>query len=417
VLAEPLDEPVLSAQTAPQVPVARGKGVGMDPGSINPGSINPGSIDPGSIDPGSMGPGSIDPGSIDPGSIDPGSMGPGSMGPGSIDPGSMGPGSTAPPLSLKPADLVLEGGGVKGIALVGAICALEEAGWTFKRVAGTSAGSIVGSLVAAQLPGTEIHDLMAALDYTRFRDKTLLDHLPLAGRGLSALFEHGIYKGDYALDWVRAHLAAARVHTFADLADDDPDSALPPDMRYRLIVHASDVTRGDLLRLPWSYRPGFDLDPREQSVADAVRASMSIPFFFRWVQLKPRKGPSSVLVDGGMLSNFPIDVFDRTDGRPSRWPTIGIKLSAQQPPDTISHDVEGDISLAEAMLATLTSWYDQMHLHDPAAVRRTIFVDTMGIPSTDFSITRDQQRQLFENGQVAARNWLDKNPDGRPAQG
>ena len=47
------------------------------------------------------------------------------------------------------ADLVLEGGGVKGIALVGAISVLEERGYEFRRVAGTSAGAIVGSLVAA----------------------------------------------------------------------------------------------------------------------------------------------------------------------------------------------------------------------------------------------------------------------------
>ena len=47
------------------------------------------------------------------------------------------------------ADLVLEGGGVKGIGLVGAIAVLEERGYLFNRVAGTSAGAIVGALVAA----------------------------------------------------------------------------------------------------------------------------------------------------------------------------------------------------------------------------------------------------------------------------
>ena len=49
------------------------------------------------------------------------------------------------------ADLVLEGGGVKGIALVGAISVLEERGYQFRRVAGTSAGAIVGALEAAML--------------------------------------------------------------------------------------------------------------------------------------------------------------------------------------------------------------------------------------------------------------------------
>jgi NTE family protein len=51
------------------------------------------------------------------------------------------------------ADSVLEGGGVKAIALVGAISILEERGYQLRRVAGTSAGAIVGSLVAANCEG------------------------------------------------------------------------------------------------------------------------------------------------------------------------------------------------------------------------------------------------------------------------
>ncbi len=43
------------------------------------------------------------------------------------------------------ADVVLEGGGVKGIALVGALSVLMDAGYTFPRIAGTSAGAIVGA--------------------------------------------------------------------------------------------------------------------------------------------------------------------------------------------------------------------------------------------------------------------------------
>ena len=68
------------------------------------------------------------------------------------------------------ADLVLEGGGVKGIALVGAISVLEERGYQFRRVAGTSAGAIVGSLVAANARAAELQEIMRAVDYRGFRD-------------------------------------------------------------------------------------------------------------------------------------------------------------------------------------------------------------------------------------------------------
>src|ERR1700722_3936910 len=72
----------------------------------------------------------------------------------------------------QPVNLVLEGGGVKGIGLVGAISVLEEHGFSFVRGAGTSAGGIVGSLGAAGFTSVELHNLMATLDYTKFRDAT-----------------------------------------------------------------------------------------------------------------------------------------------------------------------------------------------------------------------------------------------------
>ena len=301
---------------------------------------------------------------------------------------------------------MLEGGGVKGIGLVGAISVLEHEGWVFNRVAGTSAGAIVGALVAAGLTAQALHDLMASIDYTRFRDPTVLDHVPIVGKLLSVVAEEGLYQGGYAHDWIRSQLADAGVRTFSDLAYDDPGSPLPP---YRLVVNTSDVSRGKLVRLPWDYLSDFGLDPGACLVADAVRASMSIPFFYRPVRLQPAHGQASVLVDGGMLSNFPVGVFDRS---PERWPTIGIKLSARQPPNTLEHQVRGDLSLVEAMVGTMTSWYDQMHLADPGVVARTIFVDTTGVASTDFGITPAQQQQLFDNGQQAASDWLAASPLG-----
>ena len=60
---------------------------------------------------------------------------------------------------MNAVDLVLEGGGVKGIALVGAISVLEDAGLTFPRVAGSSAGAIVGGLVAADMRAPENTDV------------------------------------------------------------------------------------------------------------------------------------------------------------------------------------------------------------------------------------------------------------------
>lgn len=304
----------------------------------------------------------------------------------------------------QPVNLVLEGGGVKGIGLVGAISVLEEHGFSFARVAGTSAGAIVGALVASGFTSTELHELMVSLDYTRFRDASGWEKaLPLI-KGTDLWFHEGIYKGDYFHQWISEQLATKQKRTFSDLRT-DADPGIPENEQYKLVVMASDVSQGELRRLPWDFED--PAHPRDgQLIADAVRASMSIPFFFRPFSLSVSADGPSVFVDGGMLSNFPIDAFDGPNGEPPAVPTIGIKLSARQRADVVRHPVKGDISLALAMLGTMESWSDQMHLDDPNVIAKTIFVDTLGVNATDFGITPQVQTQLYDNGRAAAEKWL-----------
>jgi NTE family protein len=301
----------------------------------------------------------------------------------------------------------MEGGGVKGIALIGPVSRLERAGYRFQRCAGASAGAIAAALVAAGMPDAVRQETMRSLDYARFRDGTLLDHFGLPGKLVEAVLEKGIYKGDFFHGWIRDRLAEWGVHTFADLRDDDAGSSLPPERRYRLVVMVSDVSCGKLLRLPWDY-PGYGLDPDARPVADAVRASMSVPFFFRPMRLPHLENDrESYLVDGGMLSNYPIDVFDRTDGREPRWPTFGVKLSGVPGPTEVAHRVDGVVSLSLAMLHTMMDFHDRMHIDDPAALARTMFVDTGHVGTLDFGLDRAAQRLLFDNGYAAADRFLE----------
>ena len=124
------------------------------------------------------------------------------------------------------ADLVLEGGGVKGVGLIGAISVLEEAGYTFRRIAGTSAGAIIGSFLAAgmRVPPT-CREVISNLDYRRFRDRTALRRVPLLGEPLALWFQRGLYAGDYVRSFVEDHLADHGVRTFGDLREDDPGTA------------------------------------------------------------------------------------------------------------------------------------------------------------------------------------------------
>jgi NTE family protein len=307
-------------------------------------------------------------------------------------------------------DLVFEGGGVKGIGLVGAYRELSDAGYAIHRIAGTSAGAIVGALVAAGMPAEDLEGVMRQLDYRRFQDEGFIDHLGTVGQGLSIVFEKGIYEGNALRDWLDRELTGLGMRTFGDLRLDDPSSSLPPERAYRLVVMVSDVSRGELVRLPWDYaRYGLEAD--DQLVADAVRASMSIPFFYEPVKFTGRdqkgKSVTSYMVDGGMLSNFPIEVFDRTDGRPPRWPTFGIKLSARpSAPEVEKFSVRGTIDLAKAMVGTMTGFHDQMHIDDPSVLARTLFVDTGTVKATDFDIGQPTQSMLFEHGRHAAKKFL-----------
>ena len=208
-------------------------------------------------------------------------------------------------------DLVFEGGGVKGIGLVGAISVLEERGFTPKSIAGTSAGAIVATLLGAGYSAQELHDIIIDLDFRQFEDRGFEDRIPLAGPPLSILKDQGVYEGRHFLRWIGELLEAKNVRTFADLVD--PETADDPRYRYRVRVIASDLSARALLALPQD-AVKLGLVPDELSVAEAVRMSMSIPFFFEPVRVRnPLTHREHLIADGGVLSNFPVWLFD-SDG-------------------------------------------------------------------------------------------------------
>lgn len=91
------------------------------------------------------------------------------------------------PAARRRADLVLSGGGVKGVGLVGAVAALMDAGYDIQRVSGTSAGSIVGAAVAAaskheRMTGAQVKEIALSLNYRKFLDSGSIERVPLSGR-------------------------------------------------------------------------------------------------------------------------------------------------------------------------------------------------------------------------------------------
>jgi NTE family protein len=312
----------------------------------------------------------------------------------------------------------MEGGGVKGIALAGALEVLEERGYRAHRVAGSSAGAIAGALAASGIPARTMVEILRETDYRRFEDGPWWTRT-LPGKALAILLRNGIHRGDYLTEWLEeqlaAHADAGGSGTFGDLALDDSevDVEQTDPRRYRLVVTASDLSAGRLRLLPRDASE-YDIDPARLRIAEAVRVSSSIPLFFRPVRWKIPGGGTAVLVDGGMLSNFPVSVFDRPGGEPPRWPTFGIKLSARPEADFGQRNrIRGPFSFGKAVVDTVTGFYDRMHIDAQHAVERTIFIDTAAVRPTQFDLSDEERELLYRKGRKAATEFLDGDESGQ----
>jgi NTE family protein len=312
------------------------------------------------------------------------------------------------------ADFVFEGGGVKGIGLAGALATLEERDYRAQNIAGTSAGAITAALLAAGYSASELREIIVSLDYRQFEDRGWEDKIPLIERSLSMLLDLGLYEGDRFLAWIRERLEAKGVRTFADLVHDE--FADDPRYRSRLQVVASDVTTHELLVLPRDATK-LGIEPDDLDVALAVRMSMSIPVFFEPVRIVNEKtGQVHVIVDGGMLSNFPVWLFDCPNGEVPEWPTFGLLLVEPKPRTPIGARLPAPrmtgkgpgavIDYVKALAQTMMEAHDRLYV-EQANYARTIPIPTLGVGTTEFDLSRERALALYDSGRWAAEKFLD----------
>jgi len=269
------------------------------------------------------------------------------------------------------------------------------------------AAILAAASVGDQLTGEEVKELAFSVPLHKWRDS---GPVPYLGAAWGLVRETSMYRGDAAYDWIRSELKNLGVIYFGDVVDVDRLVVGP---RYKLVVTVADLTAAQLVRLPWDYPRLYGLDPDEQPVADAVRASMAIPFFYRPVKLTGASGTTSTLVDGGVLSNFPIDTFDRADGKPPLWPTFGITvlprpnegLGAVMPALKPLRFFE-QTALLESLLTTMLAGHDQTHLSKPWVSARSIAVESTNVGVLDFDSPRGRLEELYDNGYAAAEHFL-----------
>jgi NTE family protein len=303
---------------------------------------------------------------------------------------------------------VFEGGGVKGISLVGAVRATEQAGRTFRRVAGTSSGSIIASLLAAGYDGEDLSRIVQGTSFSSFLKRGALYNTAFVGPALRVLIKKGLYSGEALESWIRGLLHGKGIVTFSDLPQG------------KLSIITSDISNGRIVVLPDDLKD-YGFVPDEFEVAKAVRMSCSIPYFFDPVMLRlngeASKGKTFTeqfvyFVDGGLLSNFPLWLFDEQEGgfksksqvRPI--PTVGYQLIGKTQPQP--HRITGPFSMLQAIVGTMLSAHDERYIETEKFVR-TVKIPTLGIPTTRFHVSEELGDELyaagFKAGEDFFRNW------------
>jgi NTE family protein len=310
---------------------------------------------------------------------------------------------------------------VKGIGLAGAFSYLDEQGFKPQRVAGTSAGAITAALVAAGYSGQELQSLV--LEEMKFKSFEDGGRWPVS-QALELAAHKGLHPGKYFESWMRERLEQKGITKFGQLRVANSDGGTGGTggtgeaAQYRLQVIASDITEQRMLVLPRDAQEHLGLDPDELEIAAAVRMSMSIPIFFDPVVYHDPRNPHDqrLIVDGGLLSNFPVWLFDSPPGQVPRWPTFGLLLVApnQQAPlvagDAPERTDEGKVSILGFLMAighTMMEAHDRLYV-EQANYARTIPINTLGVQTTQFSIDDDPQlkRKLYDSGRDAAAEFL-----------
>lgn len=337
-------------------------------------------------------------------------------------------------------NLIFEGGGVKGIAYVGAMKRLEEKGIlaNIERVGGTSAGAINAVLVGLGYTATQTMDIMNKLDFKKFMDDDLgvfrdIDRL---------LNEYGWHKGAFFRKWISKLIKKKTGNpdaTFAEVEKQKKQKGFR-DMYFigtNISTHFAEVF-------------SYEHTPRI-CIADAVRISMSIPLFFASYR-SPR---GDVYVDGGLLNNYPVKLFDRkkyltkaklsSHGHETSYykkhnqqlkrkgldlnpyiynkETLGFRLDTEREiavfrdqAQPVAEEVDDFSSYSLNLIKTIMGSQANTHLHGDDW-QRTIYIDTLGVKTTDFSLSEAKKKALVESGRKGTQDyfkWYD-NPKSSPA--
>lgn len=326
-------------------------------------------------------------------------------------------------------NLVFKGGGVKAFAYHGAMLVLEEEKILpqIDRLAGTSAGAFLSTLLSLRLGALETIDLYKTIDYDRvagmrsvLKSETGTEAGRFLERGMTTrlldsidavqrfLRSYGWYENDYPHAWLQEIIAEYNKGngraTFADFRK----------FGYRdLHIVATNITKHKIVVFSADSTP-------DVSVADAVLMSSSLPFYYEAVQFDGKNfGSGDYYVDGGMLINYPLHIYDdlkyKRDNRNYlhgiNWETLGCRLYTPEDRPPTEKPINSLLGYIENLLETVVEIQGYAYENSLVDQMRSISINNCGVSTTDLSIRPHEEdptyTKMVKAGQTAARAYLD----------
>lgn len=318
-------------------------------------------------------------------------------------------------MESQPVNLIFQGGGVLGIMYAGAIQQMGIMGKLDKiqRVSGTSAGAIAATVLALGCNSEDAMKIIKAIPFKKMMD----DNFGMVRDLLRLVTKYGISKGEFFLDWLGDLIRDQGLSpdiTFQELRD----AKVGPD----LYVTATNLTYQKHQIFSWETSPDIP-------VRNAVRMSMSVPYFFKAVRHN-----GDYMVDGGLIYNLPIDLFDNIkycndstlasssqtyesdlhDTDPNYFfnnETLGFKInrtdkkqqSIKKKPRLIKNIFDYSAAITDLLYQT-----SSLHNLNPEDTKRLIPVSSLGVESLDFKVSEQEIEMLAEEGKNAVIQFFKK---------
>jgi NTE family protein len=307
-------------------------------------------------------------------------------------------------------NLVFEGAGIKGVAYSGVIKELERTGIisNVKRVCGTSAGAITSLMVSIGYSSSEIYQIISETKFQKFNDGQFI----FLGGFKRLSKRYGWYKGKAFTKWLEQIIEQKTGNkdiTFEQLKGSGFKE---------LYVTATCLNKQKLVVFSSETYP-------KMKVKDAVRISMSIPLYFEAVFIDslgnvfehPKNSQDlDVMVDGGIIGNYPIFVFDSIINgvRIPNFRTIGVRIDTE---NQIENDLKNQ-SLAPLDIQNFSDFMKAFYLivienlNRNALIKedweRTISVSSVGIGPKIKRLSLEQKTALMESGERYTRDFFEK---------